>query len=78
MSSTDGRSPENEPELRQQFYFICGEEDPLFAPVKATSEAVRKAKYPVVLTPLPKTKHVYPPEEGVDELGRWIDCLDRI
>lgn len=73
-----GMLPENEPDLRQQFYFICGEDDPLFAAVKATSEAVRKAKYPVVLTPVPKTKHAYPSEEGVDELGRWIDCLDRI
>jgi serine protease Do len=73
-----GMLPENEPDLRQQFYFICGDADPLFEAVKATSDVVRQAKFPVVLTPLSGVKHAYPSDEDLDELSRWIDCLDRI
>jgi len=73
-----GTLPENEPDLRQQFYLVCGDQDPLFAAAKATADGVRAAKYPVVFTPLPGEKHVYPPEDALDEIARWADCLDRI
>jgi serine protease Do len=70
--------PENEPELRQQFYFVCGDQDPLFTAVKASVDGIRRAKYPVVLTTIPGLAHKYPADDDVDEIARWIDCLDRI
>lgn len=73
-----GALPENEPELRQQFYFVCGDQDPLFAPVKSTVEGIRRAKFPAVLTPIPGLAHKYPAEDDLEEIARWIDCLDRI
>ena len=73
-----GMLPENEPELRQQFYFVCGEDDPLFPAVKLTVEAIRKLKYPAVLTSIPGLGHKYPDDEHLEEIARWIDCLDRI
>lgn len=73
-----GMLPENEPELRQQFYFVCGDQDPLFVPVKATVEGIRRAKFPVTLTPIPGLAHKYPAEDDLEEITRWIDSLDRI
>ncbi len=70
--------PDNEPDQRQQFYFVCGEDDPLFPPVKASVEAIRRMKFPVVLRPLPGWGHKYPSDDDLEEIARWIDCLDRI
>lgn len=73
-----GVLPENEPELRQQFYFVCGEDDPLLNAVKAAVAAIRKAKYPTVLTSIPGLAHKYPSDDDLEEIARWIDSVDRI
>lgn len=70
--------PENEPDFRQQFYLVCGADDPLLEPVKVSAEAIKRAKYPVVLTTIPGMAHKYPSDAELDEVARWIDCLDRI
>lgn len=73
-----GIPPENVPETRQQFYFVCGDADKLTPLIKNAVAAFRKLKLPVSLTTIKGLGTKYPPAEDIDRIGRWIDSLDRI
>ena len=73
-----GQTADHEPDFRQQFHFVCGDNDKAANTVKKTVEALRKLKFPVSLTTVPGLGAKYPAEAEVDEIGRWADCLDRI
>ena len=73
-----GVPPENVPESRQQFYFVCGDGDKMASLVKNTVTVFRKLKLPVSQTTIKGLGVKYPPQEDVDRMGRWVDSLDRI
>jgi hypothetical protein len=73
-----GQVGDNEPEFRQQFFFVCGEDDKALAAVKKTVELLRKLKFPTSFTTVKGLGAKYPADPEVDEIGRWADCLDRI
>lgn len=73
-----GAVADHEPEYRQQFYFVCGEEDKAIGAVKKSVEALRKLKFPATLTTVKSLGAKYPGDSEIDEMGRWADCLDRI
>jgi serine protease Do len=73
-----GALPENDPEARQQFYFASDPMGRSHRPVQQAVETLRKARYPVVLSTLPRTDGQYLSGHGVEELARWADSLDRI
>jgi len=73
-----GQPLDNEPDFRQQFLFVCGDGDKLLARVKSTVAGLRKLKFPVAFDPIKGLGAKYPADEVVDEIGRWVDCLDRI
>ena len=73
-----GPVADHEPDFRQQFHFVCGEDDKALAPVKKSVEALRKVKFPVSLTTVKGLGAKYPTDTEIDEIGRWADCLDRI
>ncbi len=70
--------PENDPDERLSFLFICGRNDDLFTRVEKSVELLRQIKYPVNFTPVDELDHRYPPPQQVEEMGRWADSLDRI
>ena len=69
---------DNEPELRQQFFFVCGDQDKVMLKVNASVTALRKLKFPVAMTTVKGLAAKYPADEPIEEIGRWVDCLDRI
>ena len=69
---------DNEPEFRQQFLFVCGDGDKAFSKVKASTDALRKLKFPVIFRSLKGYGAKYPEESAIEEIGRWVDSLDRI
>lgn len=69
---------DQEPDFRQQFHFVCGEDDKALAPTKKAVDSLRKLKFPTSLTIVKKLGAKYPAEPEIDEIGRWADCLDRI
>lgn len=73
-----GQAPDNEPEYRQQFLFVCGDADKLLPRVKSSVSALRKLKFPVTFRTINGLGAKYPAEKAVDEIGRWVDSLDRI
>ena len=73
-----GPVADQEPEFRQQFFFVCGEDDKALPPVKKGIEALRKLKFPISLTTVKGLGPKYPGEGEVEEMGRWADSLDRI
>ena len=73
-----GALPENDPENRQQFYFASDPMGRSQRPVQQAVEVLRKARYPVVFSTLPRSDGQYLSSEGVEELARWADSLDRI
>ena len=73
-----GQPSENEPELRQQYFLICGDADKLLPKVKASVAALRKLKLPVSFSTVKGLGPKYPPDETIDEIGRWVDSMDRI
>lgn len=72
------RPMDNEPDYRQQFLFVCGDGDKTFAKVKASVDGMRKLKFPVSFITLKEFGAKYPEESTIDEIGRWVDSLDRI
>jgi serine protease Do len=70
--------PENEPDFRFQFHFVCGDRDNLHPLVERTVKGLRDLKYPASLTTVPGHEHKYPAGEHIDEIARWADMLDRI
>jgi serine protease Do len=70
--------PDNDPEFRQQLYVLCGEQDPLLPAVTQTVSGLKRLKFPVTFRQVPEAGESYPDAEIVDEIGRWIDALDRI
>jgi serine protease Do len=73
-----GQPMDNEPELRQQFFFVCGDGDPVFPKVKASVDGLRKLKFPVSFSTIKGSGAKYPEESAIEEIGRWVDSLDRI
>ncbi len=73
-----GPVPENEPELRQQFFFLCGDADKVLPKVKASVAGIRKLKLPVAFSIEKGVAAKYPGTESIEEIGRWVDSLDRI
>ena len=69
---------DTEPDLRQQFFFVCGDGDKVFPKVKSSVDGLRKLKFPVSFTPLKGFGAKYPEEAAIEEIGRWVDSLDRI
>ncbi len=70
--------PENRPENRLQWYFICGENDRLHRFVELTVQVLTKLRFPVIMRSVPNAGRIYPDAPQLEELGRWIDSLDRI
>ena len=70
--------PDNEPETPLQFLLAGAEKSNLLKGVKATVDALRKLKFPVVYRVLPGDAAEYPGEAPVAEFARWLDSLDRI
>lgn len=73
-----GPVADQEPDFRQQFFFIVGEDDKALAPVKQTVETLRKLKFPASLTTVKGLGAKYPGAAEIDQIARWADCLDRI
>ena len=73
-----GPVADQEPEFRQQFHFVCGEDDKALSAVQKSVDALRKLKFPVTLTTVKGLGAKYPAEPEIDEIGRWADSLDRI
>ena len=69
---------DNEPDFRQQFYFACGDGDKILPRVKASVDGLRKLKFPVTFSTLKGLGAKYPEESAIEEIGRWVDSLDRI
>ncbi len=72
------RPTDNDPEFRQQFLFVCGDGDKSLSKVNAAVDALRKLKFPVSFTTIKGFGAKYPEEIVIDEIGRWVDSLDRI
>ena len=72
------RPSENDPEFRQQFLFVCGDGDKILSKVNASVEALRKLKFPVSFSTIKGFGAKYPEEIVIEEIGRWVDSLDRI
>lgn len=70
--------PDNEPDLRFQFYMLSGDADPLHRLVAATVAGLRGMKYPVVHKTIEGGEHKYPGASALQEIARWLDALDRI
>lgn len=73
-----GQPPESEPDLRQQYFFLCGDEDKLLPRVQLSVMELRKLRLPVSFTLIKGIGSKYPADEAIDEIGRWVDSLDRI
>jgi serine protease Do len=73
-----GTPMDNEPDFRQQFFFLCGENDKILAKVKSSVEGLRKLKFPVSFSTIAGAGAKYPEDAAIEEIGRWVDCLDRI
>ncbi len=70
--------PENEPDLRLQFYVAGVDKSPQLKGVKAAADALRNLKFPVVYRALKMEADDYPGTADVAEFARWLDSLDRI
>ena len=70
--------PENRPDLRLQFFLSCGDKDNLYRRVQQTRGRLAAMKFPVTLSTESGLGHEYPTLPVLDEIGRWIDLLDRI
>lgn len=77
-SPLQGRPEENDPDFRQQFHIVVGEQDALKPRVDASIKALQKLKFPLSSTTVKGLKDKYPPEETIEEITRWADSLDRI
>jgi hypothetical protein len=73
-----GPPGENDPEFRQQFHIIVGDQDALKARVEASVKALKDLKFPVTSTTVKDLKDAYPAQETIEEISRWADSLDRI
>ena len=73
-----GKLADNEPDYRQQFFFLCGDEDKVLPKVKASVDGLRKLKFPVSFSVMKTFGAKYPEEQSIEEIGRWVDSLDRI
>ncbi|WP_010585180.1 PDZ domain-containing protein [Schlesneria paludicola] len=73
-----GQPPESEPDLRQQYFFLCGDEDKLLPRVQLSVAELRKLRLPVSFTLIKGLGPKYPVDDAIDEIGRWVDSLDRI
>ena len=70
--------PENRPDFPLQWDFVYGADDPQNGKIEASIEALEKMRYPVSHRAVPGLGQDYPPEPAIEEVGRWIDALDRI
>lgn len=71
-----GRLSEIEPDRRFQFYCLGQERDPDLKKWTGSIDALRKLNHPLVRRVLPGDGTRYPTAIELEELGRWIDCLD--
>jgi serine protease Do len=69
--------PENDPLLRLAFFFASADKSPAAAAIKAASERLKVMKFPVSGKSLGDAPRDLS-EAELNELGRWIDALDRI
>ncbi|TWU07084.1 Periplasmic serine endoprotease DegP precursor [Symmachiella macrocystis] len=70
--------PENRPDFPLQWDFVYGADDPQSRKIEASIQALEKMRYPVSHRAVPGLGQEYPPEPAIEEVGRWIDALDRI
>lgn len=77
-ASLPGPPPDNEPDLRQQFYLTSSDNDPVHRLVLFTAKALRDQKYPVVHTVISGGGARYPGASTLLEMAIWLDSLDRI
>ncbi len=73
-----GQAVDNEPEHRVQFLFVCNDNDKSLPKVKLSVQGLRKLKYPVSFRTLKGGGAKYPEDSAIEEIGRWVDSLDRI
>ncbi len=70
--------PEHTPEFLVQFHLVYGERDPAVPFIDRTVKSLEALKFPVTTRKIPDHANRYPTSEAIDEIGRWIDSLDRI
>lgn len=70
--------PEHTPDFLVQFHLVYGERDPMLPLIDRTTKNLEGLKFPVTTRKIPDHAHSYPPSDAVEELGRWVDSLDRI
>jgi serine protease Do len=70
--------PDNEPEFRQQFHLVSGDDDPAHRSVMFSAKGLRDRKFPVVHTTVTNGTHKYPPVDYVQEIAVWVDALDQL
>jgi len=77
-SPLQGKPGENDPDFRQQFHIVVGEQAALKTRVDASIKALEKLKFPISTRTVPDLKDDYPAKEVIEEIARWADSLDRI
>lgn len=77
-SPLQGKPEENDPDFRQQFHIVVGEQDALKPRVDASIQILQKLKFPLSTTTVKDLKDKYPSQETIEEIARWADSLDRI
>jgi serine protease Do len=70
--------PEHTPEFLVQFHLVYGERDPVLPFIDRTVKSLEALKFPVTTRRIPDHANRYPTSEAIEEIGRWIDSLDRI
>jgi serine protease Do len=68
---------ENDPNQRLAFYLAGGERDPLLKSIAESRDKLAKHHFPAVFREIPRRGRDYLSDTLLDELVRWIDCLDR-
>ena len=61
-----------------QFLFVCNDNDKGLPKVKLSIQGLRKLKFPVSFRTLKGGGAKYPEDSAIEEIGRWVDSLDRI
>ena len=69
---------ENDPVQRQQFFLLTGEKDAKYDGMRQTAERLKLRGFPVAHPRSPNGDGRLPTGAPLEELGLWIDALDRI
>jgi S1-C subfamily serine protease/predicted esterase len=65
------------PNQRLSFFIVAGSKDPLVKEIAKSQKSLADKKYPVIYREIEMGKQ-YLDTKTLDQLARWIDCLDRL